>query len=127
MLCNAEPVAHQHSMPISMVSTGRSFSGSASSMKIRMSEQRSLGLIPQEYASIQSLMGELIDRSCPTGLTGYVKELPRLILTIDGNESITLDSSAISIGKDLTNEKAATADVTFKTQLEAFQDKLGLS
>ncbi|MDD0969344.1 MULTISPECIES: hypothetical protein [Pseudomonas] len=92
-----------------------------------MSEQRSLGLIPKTYASIQSLMGELIDRSFPAGLTGYVKEPPRLVLTIDGNESITLDSSAIEVGKDLTNEKADIADVTFKTQLETFQAKLGLS
>lgn len=128
MLCDADTfVANQIPAPSCLASTGRTFSSSASSMKIRMSEQRGLGRLLQKYASIQSFMGELLDQNIPRGLTGYVKEPPRLVLTIDRKESVNLDSNVIKLVKNISIEKEKIAEITFKTQLESLQSELGLS
>lgn len=128
MLYDAE-IASQNQFfnPTCMSGIDRRFSSSASSMKIRMSEQNSFEQLNQSYASVQSLIGTLIDRSVPTGLTGFVKEQPRLVLTIDRNESISLDSNTISLFKNIPIEKEQVADITFKSQLETIQSDLGLS
>lgn len=128
MLCYAEnPTTDQYTLPPLLASTGRTFSGSASSMKIRVSEQRLPGRLAQKYASIHSLMSEIIDRNIPAGLTGYVKEPPRLILTVDRRESIDLDRKIESYIKNITIQETITADITFKGQLEDLQTNLGLS
>lgn len=128
MLCYAEtPTPSYQIAPALMANSGRTFSASASSMKIRMSEQSSLGRLTQKYASIHSFMSELIDHNIPTGLTGYVKEAPRLILTVDRTESISLDSSVTSYVKNITIQEDDSKNITFKGQLEDLQLKLGLS
>ncbi|PFG60251.1 hypothetical protein DM05_4957 [Pseudomonas poae] len=128
MLYDAEMVTqNQFFNPTCIAGTDRRFSSSASSMKIRMSEQNAFEQLHHNYASVQSLIGALVDRSIPTGLTGFVKEQPRLVLTIDKNESISLDSNTITLFKNVPIEKEIIADITFKSQLENIQSNLGLS
>lgn len=128
MLYDAEIIDQSQFLTAScLASTDRTFSSSASSMRIKMSEQNAFEQLTQSYASVHSLIGSSIARSTPTGLTGYIKEQPRLVLTIDRNETISLDSNAITLFKNIPIEKETTADVTFKSQLEKTQADLGLS
>src|ERR1700756_4745464 len=125
MLYDAEIASPSQSFNTTfMTGIDRRFSSSASSMKIRMSEQKAFEQLNQSYASVQSLIGVLTDDNVLIGSTGFIKEQPRLVLTIDRNESISLDSNTITLFKNVPIEKEQVADITFKSQLENIQSDL---
>ncbi|GKS05398.1 hypothetical protein PSTH1771_10300 [Pseudomonas syringae pv. theae] len=104
---------------------------SASSMKVQVSRTQGLALglgnWVERAASAQTYMGRIIDQSFPSGLTGIIREHPRLILTVDDFQSVRIDSSLVVVAKNIVSEEVDQPELSFKTQLADVQAKLGLS
>lgn len=107
---------------------GRSYSSSASSLATARTGffigETQKKIIDSE--SIQNRIGAIFDQFLPQGVTGLLKDTPSLIITIDGNSS-KLDRNIVSIIQPTPHIEKTTADISFKSQLEAVQEDLGLS